>query len=140
MFGFANALETLRLLQDAIEDKRYGDFFDGGYAPRKINPEVNVFQKGDDYMLTAEIPGVAKEDLSIEVKKNLLRISGKRKIEHPKDVSFHRVERGSTEFDRTIKLPILINQDKVDAKLEDGILSVFVPRAEEDKPKQISIN
>lgn len=90
-------------------------------------------------VLVAELPGVKKEDVNIEVKGNTVRLAGERIIEYGENVSYHRVERNSYKFDRTLRLPFNVESDKVKAEYKDGLLVISLSRAELDKPKQITI-
>ena len=83
--------------------------------------------------------GVDKKDLEIEVKENAIRISGKKTINYDEGASMHRRERVWGVFDRTLSVPIQINPDAVKAEYTDGVLTLFIPRAESDKPRSIKI-
>lgn len=140
MFGrFSNAIDALLAVQEAVEAARRNDYFEMGTTAKGSNPFIDLFQKGDDVVLTAEIPGMKKEDIKIEVKNNLVRISGERKLEYPEKSSFHRIERRNLQFDRTIRLPHAADASNVSAEYQNGVLKVFLPRAESDKPKQIKV-
>ena len=76
----------------------------------------------------------------MEVREDVLRLAGARKIEYGEDCSCHRLERKGLNFDRSIKLPFRIQGDKIQADFQNGLLMVILPRAESDKPKQIVIN
>ncbi|MCF6150586.1 MAG: Hsp20/alpha crystallin family protein [Candidatus Kuenenia sp.] len=132
-------LETLLGLQEALDIARNAGFFESGTASSGVYPPVNIFEKNGDLVLVAELPGVKKNDLNIEVKENILRLSGVRTIDYGKDVSYHRIERNSSKFDRTLRLPFNIESGKVQAEYKDGLLVVSLPRAESDKPKKIAI-
>lgn len=140
MFGdFSRTLGTLLSLQEAMEKTMDVDIFGESTTCRGSYPFVNLFTKGDDLVVTAEIPGIEKKDLTLEIKNNLLRIAGKRNIEYGEDASIHRAERNSVEFDRTIKLPFNIEIEQVKAEIKDGILHIELPKAEQEKPKQIKV-
>ena len=94
---------------------------------------------GDDFVAVVELPGVSKNDLQIEVKENTVRIFGNKTITYEKDASVHRRERLSGVFDRTLSIPIQINPDGIRAEYRDGILALFIPRAESEKPRTIKI-
>lgn len=137
---FSNALEALLALQNAVDSvANRNEYFDLHTTSRGAYPSVDLFQHGDDAILTAELPGVKKEDIKLEIKDNLIRISGERKIEYPEKVSVHRLERRNTTFDRTFRLPHRVELDKVNAEYKDGVLKIRMPRAENDKPKQIKV-
>lgn len=140
MFGrFSNAFDALLTVQKAVEAAHRNDYFEKSTTSRGTFPFLDLFQQGDDVVLTAEIPGVKKEDIQLEIKDNLFRISGKREIEYPENASFHRVERRNRRFDRTIRLPHKVDSEKVNAEYANGVLKVVLPRAESDKPKQIKV-
>ena len=138
--GFYDALDTLLNVQKAFEAAHGADYFGISTTSNGLFPSVNLFRKGDDIILTAEIPGMKKEDIRLEIKDHLIRISGKKETEYPEASSVHRMERSNMKFDRSIKLPVRVNLDRIEARHEDGILTVTLPRAEEDKPKQISVH
>jgi HSP20 family protein len=102
-------------------------------------PPVNVFQQGDNLVAIVELPGVNKEDLNIQAKENTIRIAGRKAIDYPEDVSLHRRERLSGVFDRTLIVPMQIDADDIKAEYNDGLLALFIPRAERDKPRTIEI-
>jgi HSP20 family protein len=86
-----------------------------------------------------ELAGIDKNDLEIQAKENTIRISGKKMINYEEGASMHRRERVSGVFDRTLSVPIQINPDGIKAEYRDGILALFIPQAESDKPKSIKI-
>jgi len=140
MFGrFSNAIDALLAVQEAVEAARRNDYFETGTTARGSYPFIDLFQKEDDVVLTAEIPGMKKEDIKIEIKNNLARISGERKLDYPEKSSFHRIERRDLQFDRTIRLPHNVDINRVSAEYQNGVLKVTLPRAESDKPKQIKV-
>jgi HSP20 family protein len=138
--SLSNAFDTLVAFQNAVENARRADYFGHATSCRGSNPCINLFEKGEDTILTAEIAGLKKEDIKIEIKEDNIRIAGKRKIDYPENASVHRVERRSFDFDRTLRLPHRVEPDKVTAEFQNGILKVVLPKAEKDKPKQIEIN
>lgn len=140
MFGrFSNAIDTLLSVQQAVEAAHRNDYFEKSTTARGTYPSLDLFQQGDDVVLTAEIPGMKKEDIHIEIKDNLFRISGERKLNYPENASFHRAERRTRKFDRTIRLPHRVETGAVKADYQNGVLKVVLPRAESDKPKQIKV-
>lgn len=104
-------------------------------------PPVDIQETEDAYRLTAELPGLTKEDITITLENNVLRLAGERKFE--KDVQkdgYHRIERTYGTFARAFTLPSLVNHDKVEAAFENGVLTIVVPKAEQAKPRKISIS
>jgi len=87
-----------------------------------------------------ELPGVDKENLSIQAKENTIRIAGRKAIAYPENVRLHRRERLSGLFDRTLVVPMQIDPDGIKAEYNDGLLALFIPRAERDKPRTIRIS
>ena len=112
----------------------------GGTTGTGAFPSINVFQQGDSLVAILELPGVSKSDLDIQAKDNSIRISGKKTVGYPENVSVHRRERLSGKFDRTLTVPMQINADGIKAEYRDGVLALFIPRADSDKPRSISIN
>ncbi len=103
-------------------------------------PPVNIWGRGDELIVTAELPGVQPEDMDITVEGDQLILRGERKEDEPtKEVVCHRAERGSGIFTRVVQLPYEVESDKVKARIKQGILSITLPRAEASKPKQITI-
>lgn len=127
-------------IQKAIEQARDTNYFEAGTTGRGVYPFINLFEKDGDMVLTTELPGVQKEDLTLDVMEDVLRLSGTRRIEYGEDCSCHRLERKGLNFDRSIKLPFRVEGGKIQAELKDGLLMVFLPRAESDKPQKIVIN
>ena len=112
----------------------------GATAGTGAFPPINVFQQGDNLVAILELPGVNKNELEIQAKNNTIRISGKKAIAYEGGVSLHRRERHSGMFDRTLTVPIQIDADRIKAEYRDGVLALFIPRAEGDKPRTIAIN
>ena len=103
-------------------------------------PSLNVWGNEENVVVTAELPGLENEDLDISVVNNQLTIKGERKSDKPVENAIcHRKERSDGTFVRTIRLPYAIENDKVEAKYEKGVLSVTLPRHERTKPRQIKI-
>lgn len=136
----SDPFNALLRLQKALDSYRFADWFGTGTASAGAYPPLNVFQQDDSVMVVAEIPGVDKSDLDIQVKNNRLRIAGKRDIAHENGASLHRRERVSGAFDRTIAVPMEIEADKVRAEYRDGILAVHLPRAVRDRPRSVKIS
>ena len=133
------SLDALFDLQRALESRLDSDWLRGATAGTGAFPPINVFQQGDDLVAIVELPGVNKEDLNIQAKENTIRIAGRKAIDYPQEVSLHRRERLSGVFDRTIVVPMQIDADGIKAEYNDGLLALFIPRAERDKPRTIAI-
>ena len=137
---FPSAIEALLALQDSVEAARTSDYFGLGTTNRGTFPSVNFFKDGEDTILLAEVPGMKKEDIKLEIKDNMITLSGERKINYPEKASIHRVERRNHRFNRSVRLNTKVDVQNVKADYKDGILKVILPLAESDKPRMIDIN
>jgi len=131
--------DALSSLQQALDTFRASDWLAAGPSAGGAYPALNIFRKDQDFILVAEVPGVAKPDLEIQVKGNAIRLAGVKSIAYPDKASLHRRERAGGRFDRTVTLPVDIDADHVKAECRDGLLALWLPRAEHDKPKTIPI-
>jgi HSP20 family protein len=102
-------------------------------------PPINVFQQGDDLVAIMELPGVNKSVLNVKAESNTIRVAGTRAIDYAENVSLHRRERISGMFDRTLMIPMQIDPDGIKAEYRDGVLALFIPRAERDKARRIEV-
>lgn len=122
------------------EMNRLFESIDRGWMPASGFPAVNVWMSDEGAVVTAELPGMEAKDLDIGVIGDTLTITGERKPEElPKDAVYHRQERGAGKFTRTIDLPFQVDSSKVQATLEKGVLRILLPRAEQDKPRKITV-
>jgi HSP20 family protein len=133
-------LDALFDLQRALESRLDSDWLGSTTAGTGAFPPINVFQQGDNLVAILEVPGVDKAGLEIQAKGNSIRIHGKKAIAYPQGASVHRRERLSGTFDRTITVPMQIDNEGIKAEYRDGVLALFIPRAESDKPRAIAIN
>ena len=138
--AFIDPLEALFSLQRALDARRESDWLQDQTASQGPFPPINVFQQGSDLLAIIELPGVEKGSLKIEAKDNTIRIAGKKVVSYPDGVSVHRRERVAGEFDRTLSLPVQFETDAIKAEFRDGILALFLPRSERDKPRTIAIS
>jgi len=108
---------------------------------QEISPRINVEENDNEWVISAELPGVLKEDVNVNFQDNVLSISGEKKIED-KDESknYHRFERSSGKFNRSLKVNTSVVAEKIKADYKDGILTITLPKAEEAKPKSIDIS
>ena len=134
LFGLRDELNRL-LRNDWQEWPRTREFFNGWV------PAVDVYEDNDSFIVRADLAGMKKEEIEIELHADALSIGGERKVE-PKDQSaeIYRSERLAGRFHRTITLPKPVSPDKVSASYQGGILTVTLPKAEEAKPRQIEVN
>jgi HSP20 family protein len=122
-----------RLFEDFFEDLPVARSYAVAYPP------VNVWEDQNGAHLEAELPGLAMEDLDVSVIGNKITISGQRKIAGPEGATCYRSERAQGTFSRTLSLSWAIDPNKVEAKLQDGVLSVYLPKAESAKPRKVQI-
>ena len=130
---------ALASFQEALDAYRTSSWLDQGLSGGGAYPPLNVFRKGDDLILVIELPGVKKSDLDVQVKGRTIRLSGLKAVGYPEKAALHRRERLAGRFDRAITIPIEIDPEGVKAEYRDGVLALFLPRAEGDKPKSIKV-
>jgi HSP20 family protein len=119
-------------------------WFNFNYPQKNIStgsyPAMNVWVDEESALITAEIPGVQKENLELNVTGDTLTVSGERKLEDlPGGARYHRQERKTGKFDRSIQLPYTVEVNKVKATFRNGVLEVVLPRVEAEKPKKITV-
>jgi HSP20 family protein len=136
---FPDPFAALFNLQQTLDAFRASRWLETGLSGAGAYPPLNVFRKGDDYVLLAEIPGLRKADLEVQVKGNTIRLAGTKSIDYGNGVSAHRRERVPGRFDRAVTIPVEIDAEGVRAECRDGILALFLPRSERDKPRSIAV-
>jgi HSP20 family protein len=137
--GFRDPFEALFAMQRALDSRLASDWMGSRTAGMGSYPPINVFQRGDDFVALIEMPGLDKNAIEIQAKENTIRISGKKTINYEQSASVHRRERVSGVFDRTLSVPIQIDPEAIRAEYRDGVLTLFIPRAESEKPRTIKI-
>lgn len=106
----------------------------------EISPSVDIFEEGEDMVVKAELPGIAKEDLHVTMTENTLTITGeKKKEEKVEKKDFHRIERSYGSFTRNFRLPDNVSGEKAKASFKDGVLEVRLPKTKATKEKKIAI-
>ena len=126
----------------------FNDLFDENFGRSSAQPSiskwypaVDVLESKESYLIRAELPGMKREDIKVEVKDGTLVLSGERKSEKPAEgVEYRHAERVAAKFWRSFSLPETVKQDGIEATYKDGILEIRVPKAEEAKPRQIEIS
>jgi HSP20 family protein len=105
------------------------------------NPAVDLYEKDDHFVIKAELPGVDKKNIAIDLKDRVLTLSGERSYENEvKQENYHRRERSYGKFQRAFTLPADVDSDKIKAEFKDGLLQIEVPKPEAQKPKQVTIH
>jgi HSP20 family protein len=106
-----------------------------------LNPRVDIYDKDDHIMLKAELPGVDKEQIEVDVKDRVLTLKGERVLDNEvKEGSYFRRERSFGKFERRFVLPVSVNVDDIKATYKDGLLRVEIPKPVDSKPKQITVH
>lgn len=123
----------------AIQRAANSLFRDFATRGRVSYPPLEVVDKTDEVLIVAELPGVNKDDVEITVLGDTLTIAGEKKLPAEKDVTYIRHERPHGRFRRLVDLPYAVDQNKVAATYKDGILTITLPKAEEAKPRQITV-
>jgi HSP20 family protein len=103
-------------------------------------PVVDIKETADAFLVSAELPGMTKEDIHVEVENSTLSIKGERRFEQKKEgENYHFVERSYGSFYRSFGLPKNVNGEGISADYKDGVLRVTLPKAEEVKPKKVEV-
>lgn len=106
---------------------------------RMSYPPVQMLERNDNVVITAELPGLSKDEVELSVLGDTLTIAGEKKLPAEEGVTYIRHERPHGKFRRLIDLPYPVEQNKVSATYKDGILTIILPKAEEAKPRQITV-
>ena len=105
------------------------------------NPEVDIYDEDDTIVIKAELPGIAKKDIHVDVKDGVLILKGERSSDNEvKEDKYYRRERMSGKFERAFTLPADVDPDKIKADYTDGVLKVDIPKPEQRKPRQIKVH
>lgn len=111
------------------------------FSMESWNPVVDVYDNDDSIVIKAELPGIDKEGIEIDVKDRVLTLKGERSSESEvKDDNYYRRERSFGKFERAFTLPADVDPDKIKADYKDGVLKIDIPKPEEKKPRQITIH
>jgi HSP20 family protein len=103
-------------------------------------PAIDIYETNDSFVVSADLPGLNKEDIQIDLKDNTLTLKGEKKFEEKVSRDeFIRVERAYGSFVRSFTLPQNVEPEKIKAKYKDGVLELTIPKKEEAKPKQIKV-
>lgn len=129
----------------------FDSFFDDFFYPSRTgtgkeglwdwNPAVDVYENDNAIVVKAELPGVEKDQISIDVEAGVLTLKGERKSDHEtKEDNYYRRERTYGSFQRAFTLPEGVDPDAIKAEYKDGVLKIEVPKSETEKPKQITVH
>jgi HSP20 family protein len=136
----------LQTLQQEM-NRLFGTFSDsptgngGALAARQWIPAMDLAEQDDHYLLHADLPGVAEEDVKVELEGDVLTISGERRSERKESrEGYQRFERAVGRFSRALTLPEGVDPDKIEARIEKGVLEVRIPKPEQRKPRRVAIS
>jgi HSP20 family protein len=123
-------------------NRLFDRFFDGRgpNGSRRWIPAMDLVETEDALVLRGDLPGMSRDDVEIEIKDNVLTVSGERRADNEeKGEGYHRVERSFGSFSRSLSLPRGIDPDRVDAEFENGVLEVRIPKPAEAQPTRVEI-
>ena len=134
---------TLRTLQREV-DSLFDRFFDRADSDQETSavwaPRTDLIEKGDAFNLQLDVPGMTKDDITINLQNGTLTVRGERASERTDEgEEYVRVERAFGSFHRSFTLPDAVDEENIQATYEDGVLSIHVPKTEESTRRQIEI-
>ncbi len=143
--NYITVRNPMRVLEKELENwvKDLQSPFDSGvFSSRGLALAIDFSEDADGYTVKADLPGVKKEDVEINLTDRLLSIKGERKtlVEEGKESRYHRRETWAGAFERSLLLPETADPSSVSAEMKDGVLTILLKKREEAKPRQISIN
>jgi len=125
-----------RLFEDAGRTWRT----DEPAATTTWSPSVDIFETEGEIVVKAELPGMDRKDIQLNLENNVLSLRGERKFtKETKDENYHRIERSYGVFSRSFSIPATVDEEKIRADYKDGVLKIMLPKKEQAKPKQIKI-
>jgi HSP20 family protein len=111
------------------------------WAQGAWSPAVDIYEKDGNIVLKAELPGIEAKNVGVTVENNILTLRGERQFDQEvQRENYQRVERSNGTFTRSFTMPTVVDTEKIKAEFKDGVLRMTLPKKEEAKPKQISIN
>jgi HSP20 family protein len=135
----AQELDTLQMDLNRVFDGFFGRRT-ANEAARRWIPAMDLIETDDHLVLKADLPGLDRDDVEIEIKDGVLTVSGERKTEHERSSNgYHRVERAVGRFSRSLSLPEGVDADQVQADFDKGVLEVRIPKPAERKPHRVQI-
>lgn len=136
---FSRLMSRMEEDMENLMGRYFGDE-NGGAVWLDFVPTVDLVETEGEFEVKVDLPGLKPEEVNVEIRDGDLWISGKREEEkEEKGKTYHRVERRHGEFRRRVSLPTSIDEDKIEAKFEHGVLKITVPKTEESKPKHIEV-
>lgn len=134
-FNLRNPFGDLQRLR-----QEFDQLLEGAWRPAAEYPALNVWTSPEAVAVTAELPGFEPSDIEVSVVQNVLTLRGSRPASELKeDETYHRRERWSGKFVRSLELPFPVDGTQVEAQFKNGVLAIKLPRAEEHRPRKIEI-
>jgi len=141
-FNPTRNIVNFRGSMDDVFDDFFGSLFRGERtdSTRVENPRVDIFEEADHIVMTAELPGVEKDNIAIDVNGRVLTVKGERSSDNEvKEDNYYRRERSYGRFERSFTLPAETDSEKIKAEYRDGVLTLNIPKPESSKKKQITV-
>ena len=141
-----NPWREMNTLQNRLNHMLADSFFQTGRSDDDMSlgtwhPVVDMYDEDDKIVIKAELPGMDKKDIAIDVKDRVLTLSGERDTDNEvKEEKYYRRERVYGKFQRAFSLPADVDSDKIKADFKEGLLKIEVPKPEKQKPKQITVH
>ena len=141
-----NPWKEINTLQNRLNHLLNDSYFQSSQSDDDMSlgtwhPVVDMYDEDDRIVIKAELPGLEKKDIAVDVKDRVLTISGERNYDNEvKEEKYYRRERAYGKFQRAFSLPADVDSDKIKADFKDGLLKVEVPKPEKQKPKEITIH
>jgi HSP20 family protein len=133
-----------RMVDEWFGLTRWPGAFGAAEMDRLLKPALDVAETEHAYVVHAELPGVAKDDVTITIEDGTLVLTGEKKREEKHEASgremgWHRIERTYGSFQRTLALPKGVDADRAEAAFQDGVLTITIPKSEQAKPKTLKV-
>jgi HSP20 family protein len=104
------------------------------------SPQVDIFETQGEIVVKAELPGMDRKDIALNLENNVLTLRGERRfVKETKDENYHRIERSYGGFSRAFSIPVTVDEEKIGAEYKDGVLKIVLPKKDQVKAKQIKI-
>lgn len=130
---------ALRDEVDSLFNRLAGDW-DGKWLTREFNPACDLSETAEAFQVRMDVPGIKPDDITVKVTGDTIQICGERKEEHEeKEKTYHRVERRSGTFSQVLQLPSAINEERVQAEFDNGVLTVTLPKTEATKTRTVKV-
>ncbi len=127
--------ELERLYERLAEARPFSSFWEKGWSPF-----IDVLETADTIIVKADVPGVPAADIDVSLRGEVLFMKGERRAEpRKKGTVYHRLERAKGTFERSVKLPAAVKADAVEASAKDGVLTVSLPKREEERARKVEV-